>query len=251
MIDPSKYVVSKDSTVEDVDLNIEVVLTDGRRLTDALAEELAHDTLAEARRHTLCPSPLIRCSSRLSDSRIWRSHRWFGRTGSLDAACINAVRWDNAAPRGLGSRGCSSSIRTVRPRQRSAASVSSTRRGTGRATTQVSCRGMTQSPVAELASKADSYRRRKCCSSADTRLRLRCEQADLNGAGVLCDLDSGQWAAAVERARSDEHNIGDGGVGDDGPGNLQLAPRHSGHGGKREDDDCCCAWAPHPTGRGP
>ena len=56
MIDPEKYVVSTDDTITDVDLNDDAVhLTDGRRLTDELAEQLADDTLAEARRRNLVP----------------------------------------------------------------------------------------------------------------------------------------------------------------------------------------------------
>lgn len=56
MIDPSRHVVSEDDTVEDVDLDTEVVrLRDGRRLTNELAEQLAEETLAEARRRNLVP----------------------------------------------------------------------------------------------------------------------------------------------------------------------------------------------------
>lgn len=56
MIDPKTYVVTPDTTISDVDLDAEVVrLTDGRRLTDELAEELAEQALAEARRRNLVP----------------------------------------------------------------------------------------------------------------------------------------------------------------------------------------------------
>jgi hypothetical protein len=42
MIDPSKFVVTKDDTIRDVDLDTEIVrLKDGRRLTNELAEERA------------------------------------------------------------------------------------------------------------------------------------------------------------------------------------------------------------------
>jgi predicted HicB family RNase H-like nuclease len=56
MIDPSEYVVTKGDTISDVDLDREVVrLKDGRRLTDELAEQLAKEALAEARRRNLVP----------------------------------------------------------------------------------------------------------------------------------------------------------------------------------------------------
>lgn len=56
MIDPSKYTVTDDDSIEDVDLDTQVVrLKDGRRLTNELAEQLAAKTLAEARRWNLVP----------------------------------------------------------------------------------------------------------------------------------------------------------------------------------------------------
>lgn len=56
MIDPSKYTVTDDDSIEDVDLDTQVVrLKDGRRLTNELAEQLAAKTLAEARRRNLVP----------------------------------------------------------------------------------------------------------------------------------------------------------------------------------------------------
>lgn len=56
MIDPSKYVVTQDDPIEDIDLDTEVVrLKDGRRLTNELAEQLAEETLVEARRRNLVP----------------------------------------------------------------------------------------------------------------------------------------------------------------------------------------------------
>lgn len=56
MIDPSKYVVDPDDTIDDVDLETEVVrLKDGRRLTEELAEELAEEALTEARLRNLVP----------------------------------------------------------------------------------------------------------------------------------------------------------------------------------------------------
>lgn len=56
MIDPSKYIVAESDTIEDVDLDTEIVrLRDGRRLTNELAEKLAAQTLAEARRRNLVP----------------------------------------------------------------------------------------------------------------------------------------------------------------------------------------------------
>jgi predicted HicB family RNase H-like nuclease len=56
MIDPKKYVVTPDSPISDVNLDVEVVrLKDGRWLTNELAEELAQQTLAEARRRNLVP----------------------------------------------------------------------------------------------------------------------------------------------------------------------------------------------------
>lgn len=56
MIDPNRYVVTDDDTVADVDLDSEVVrLKDGRRLTNDLADELADETLADARSRNLVP----------------------------------------------------------------------------------------------------------------------------------------------------------------------------------------------------
>lgn len=56
MTEPSKYVVTEDSTVEDVDLAAEVVLLqDGRRLTDELADQLADEALVGARARNLVP----------------------------------------------------------------------------------------------------------------------------------------------------------------------------------------------------
>lgn len=56
MIDPSKCVVTDGDTIEDVDLDTEVMrLPDGRRLTNELAEQLAERTLVEARRRNLVP----------------------------------------------------------------------------------------------------------------------------------------------------------------------------------------------------
>ncbi len=55
-IDPSKYRVPLDATIEDVDLEKEVVrLPDGRRLTDELAEQISREALAAARRRNLIP----------------------------------------------------------------------------------------------------------------------------------------------------------------------------------------------------
>ncbi len=56
MIDPRKYVVPRDASIEDVDLDVEDVrLPDGRRLTIELAEQLARQTLVGARRRNLVP----------------------------------------------------------------------------------------------------------------------------------------------------------------------------------------------------
>jgi predicted HicB family RNase H-like nuclease len=56
MIDPTEYVVSDDAVISDVDLDTEVVrLKDGRRLTNELAEQLAEEALADARRRNLVP----------------------------------------------------------------------------------------------------------------------------------------------------------------------------------------------------
>lgn len=55
-IDPSRYVVGPDATIEDVDLDqTEVHLHDGSRLTDSRAEQLARAGVAEARRRNLIP----------------------------------------------------------------------------------------------------------------------------------------------------------------------------------------------------
>ena len=56
MTDPKQYVVSRGATISDVDLDTEVIrLADGRRLTNTLADELADQTLVEARRRNLVP----------------------------------------------------------------------------------------------------------------------------------------------------------------------------------------------------
>lgn len=56
MIDPTETVVNEDDVISDVDLDPEVVrLQDGRRLTNELAEQLAEETLADARRRNLVP----------------------------------------------------------------------------------------------------------------------------------------------------------------------------------------------------
>lgn len=55
-IDPGRYVVGSDSTIEDVDLDEEDVrLLDGRRLTNELADKMARQGVAEARRRNLIP----------------------------------------------------------------------------------------------------------------------------------------------------------------------------------------------------
>lgn len=55
-IDPSRYIAGPDSTIEDVDLDQEDVrLPNGRRLTEDLAEKLAREGVAEARRRGLIP----------------------------------------------------------------------------------------------------------------------------------------------------------------------------------------------------
>jgi predicted HicB family RNase H-like nuclease len=53
--DPTDYVVRPDATIEDVDLDVEEVIVNGRRLTEAEAEALAQRTRAEARRRNLIP----------------------------------------------------------------------------------------------------------------------------------------------------------------------------------------------------
>ncbi len=55
-IDPSRYVVGADTTITEVDLDEEDVwLPDGRRLTNELAEKMAREGVAEARRRNLIP----------------------------------------------------------------------------------------------------------------------------------------------------------------------------------------------------
>ena len=57
MIDPTEDVVTTDDATGDVNLDTDVVrFKDGRRLTNAFAEQLAEDALAEARRRTLVRS---------------------------------------------------------------------------------------------------------------------------------------------------------------------------------------------------
>ena len=55
MIDTKAYVVRADDSIEDVDLDEDVVIIEGRRLTEAAAEQLARETRAEARRRNLIP----------------------------------------------------------------------------------------------------------------------------------------------------------------------------------------------------
>lgn len=55
MINPQDFVVRAGDSIEDVDLDQEVLTVKGRRLTEAGAELLASETLAEARRRNLIP----------------------------------------------------------------------------------------------------------------------------------------------------------------------------------------------------
>ena len=56
MINPKDYVVAKNDSITDVDLDVEEVrLNDDRRLTEELAEQLSEQTLAEVRRRNLVP----------------------------------------------------------------------------------------------------------------------------------------------------------------------------------------------------
>ena len=55
MTNPRDYIVDVDTSIEDVDLDLEVVTVKGRRLTEAGAEQLAQESLAEARRRNLIP----------------------------------------------------------------------------------------------------------------------------------------------------------------------------------------------------
>ena len=56
MINPREFVIGPNATVSDIDLDVEVVyLPDGIRLTEAKAEQLAAEMLAEARRRNLVP----------------------------------------------------------------------------------------------------------------------------------------------------------------------------------------------------
>ncbi len=55
-VDPGRYVVGPASTIEDVDLVKEDLrLRDGRRLTNELADKMAREGVAEARRRNLIP----------------------------------------------------------------------------------------------------------------------------------------------------------------------------------------------------
>ncbi|MGH3712012.1 MAG: ribbon-helix-helix domain-containing protein [Micromonosporaceae bacterium] len=55
-VDPERFVVGPDATIEDVDLDKErVYLPDGSRLTEQRAEQLAQETLAVVRRRNLVP----------------------------------------------------------------------------------------------------------------------------------------------------------------------------------------------------
>lgn len=54
-IDPSRYAIGPDATIEDVDLDRTEVRIGRRRLTDELAEQAARQGVAEARRRNLVP----------------------------------------------------------------------------------------------------------------------------------------------------------------------------------------------------
>ena len=54
-INPKDFVAGADDSIDDVDLDDDVVAVRGPRLTEASAERLARDTLAEARRRNLIP----------------------------------------------------------------------------------------------------------------------------------------------------------------------------------------------------
>lgn len=71
MTGSSKYVVSTGDTIEDVNLDTEVVrLKDGRRLTNELAEQLAEEALAEARRRNLVPGRKSLTGGRVHSPRV-------------------------------------------------------------------------------------------------------------------------------------------------------------------------------------
>jgi|SRR5664279_6645804 len=56
MIEPREFVIGPNATVSDIDLDVEEVhLSDGTRLTEAKAEQLAAHVLAEVRRRNLRP----------------------------------------------------------------------------------------------------------------------------------------------------------------------------------------------------
>lgn len=55
MTNPRDYIVGPDASIEDVDLDDDIVTVNGTRLTEAGAEQLAQDTLAVARRRNLIP----------------------------------------------------------------------------------------------------------------------------------------------------------------------------------------------------
>lgn len=55
MTNAKDYVVRAEASIDDVDLDDEVVTVRGRRLTETGAEQLARQTLAEARRRNLIP----------------------------------------------------------------------------------------------------------------------------------------------------------------------------------------------------
>ncbi len=71
MIDLSKYVVTEDDAIEDIDLDTEVVRReDGRRQTNELAEQLAEETLAEARSRNLVPGRKSLSGSGIHSPRV-------------------------------------------------------------------------------------------------------------------------------------------------------------------------------------
>lgn len=54
-VDPRKYTFDENTEIVDVDLDDEIVMFEGERLTEARAQEVADDVLAEVRRRNLRP----------------------------------------------------------------------------------------------------------------------------------------------------------------------------------------------------
>ena len=112
-LDPKKYIVGKDATVSDIDLDREAfILSDGRRLNDEFAAEIAARALAAKRRQNLIPgrkslsgdgkhSPVVQF--RLAVGDLEYISRLVERNGQTISAFARQALLDAARNSGLDS----------------------------------------------------------------------------------------------------------------------------------------------------